>query len=289
MQWTHAVTWSAAFTFLNWGIIALQYCVGFCHTSTWISHRYSYVHTSPALEHPSHRPSHPTPLSCHRALGWAQFTVLHSKFPPAIYFTRGKCICFPGGSDGKESARSARDPSSIPGSGRFPGERNGNPLQYSCLENLMDRGTWWATVHGVAKNQTHLSEFHFHFFHFSEYVSMLFSQFVLPFPSPSPQVCSLSMSPLCSFHFRVFGIQPPYYKKPKPSWKVARVRTKTLAESQYQVPATRLSHLDIPTEPSLQMTTASADNMKQKTCHAITNLVKLGFVKRSKILAVWSH
>ena len=114
---------------------------------------------------------------------------------------------------------------------------------------------------------------------FKVYVSMLFSQFVLPFPSPSPQVCSLSMSPLCSFHFRVFGIQPPYYKKPKPSRKVARVRTKTLAESQYQVPATRLSHLYIPTEPSLQMTTASADNMKQKTSHAITDLVKLGFVR----------
>ena len=45
----------------------------------------------------------------------------------------------------------------IPGSGRFPGERNGNPLQYSCLENPMDRGAWWATVHGVAKSQTRLN------------------------------------------------------------------------------------------------------------------------------------
>ena len=115
------------------------------------------------------------PLSVTRALGWAQFTVLHSKFPPAIYFTQGKCICFPGGSDGKESACNARDPSSIPGSGRFPGERNGNPLQCSCLENLMDRGTWWATVHRVAKNQTHLSEFHFHFFHFSKYIFTCYS------------------------------------------------------------------------------------------------------------------
>jgi len=42
-----------------------------------------------------------------------------------------------------------RDASSIPGSGRYPGEGNGNPLQYSCLENPMDRGAWWATVHGV--------------------------------------------------------------------------------------------------------------------------------------------
>ena len=53
---------------------------------------------------------------------------------------------------GKESE------SSIPGSGRSPGEGNGNPLQYSCLENPMDRGAWWATVHGVAKSRTQLSD-----------------------------------------------------------------------------------------------------------------------------------
>ena len=61
---------------------------------------------------------------------------------------------FPGGSDDKESAHSVRDLGSIPGSGRSRGEGNGNPLQYSCLENPMDRGAWWATVNGVAKNQT---------------------------------------------------------------------------------------------------------------------------------------
>ena len=49
----------------------------------------------------------------------------------------------------------------IPGSGRFPGEGHGNPLQYSCLENSMDRGAWWATIHGVAKSQTQPIEFHF--------------------------------------------------------------------------------------------------------------------------------
>ena len=49
-----------------------------------------------------------------------------------------------------------RDTGSIPGSGRFPGGGNGNPLQYSCLENPMDRGAWWATVHGVMKNHTRL-------------------------------------------------------------------------------------------------------------------------------------
>ena len=46
----------------------------------------------------------------------------------------------------------------IPGSGRSPGEGHGNPFQYSCLENPMDRGAWWATVHGVAKSQTRLSD-----------------------------------------------------------------------------------------------------------------------------------
>ena len=56
-----------------------------------------------------------------------------------------------GGSDGKESASNAGDPGSIPGSGRSPGEGTGNPLQYSCLENSMDRGAWQATVHGVTK------------------------------------------------------------------------------------------------------------------------------------------
>ena len=51
------------------------------------------------------------------------------------------------------SACNAGDLDSIPGSGRSPGEGNGNPLQYSCLENPMDRGAWWATAHGVAKSQ----------------------------------------------------------------------------------------------------------------------------------------
>ena len=65
---------------------------------------------------------------------------------------------FPSGLDSKESAHNVRDPGSIPGSGRSPGEGNGNPLQYSYLENFMDRGAWWATVHGVAKSQTRRSD-----------------------------------------------------------------------------------------------------------------------------------
>ena len=59
-----------------------------------------------------------------------------------------------GKEDGKESACNVGDLGSIPGLGKSPGEGNGNPLQYSCLENSMDRGAWWATVCGVAKSQT---------------------------------------------------------------------------------------------------------------------------------------
>ena len=57
----------------------------------------------------------------------------------------------------KESACSAGDPGSIPGFGRYPGERNGYTLQYSCLENPMDRGARWVTIHGASKNQIRLS------------------------------------------------------------------------------------------------------------------------------------
>ena len=65
---------------------------------------------------------------------------------------------FPGGSDGKEYACNVGNLSSIPRSGRSPGEGNGNSLQYSCLENSMDRGAWWARVHGVTQSQTQLKQ-----------------------------------------------------------------------------------------------------------------------------------
>ena len=74
---------------------------------------------------------------------------------------------FPGGSEVKASTCNEGDLGSIPGSGRSPGERNGNPLQYSCLENPMDGEAWRATVHGVAKSRARLSDFtslHFHVF-----------------------------------------------------------------------------------------------------------------------------
>ena len=63
-------------------------------------------------------------------------------------------MSFPGGSDGKASGCNVGDSGSIPGSGRSPREENGDPLQYSLLENSMHRGAWWATVHGVTKLDT---------------------------------------------------------------------------------------------------------------------------------------
>ena len=73
-----------------------------------------------------------------------------------ILYTLYVYMGFPGGSDGKESTCNAEDPGSIPVSGRFPGRGHGNPLQYSCLENPMDKETWLAIVHRVAKSWTQL-------------------------------------------------------------------------------------------------------------------------------------
>ena len=79
---------------------------------------------------------------------WSKIHQLH--LPTFIW-----CRDFPCGSGGKESACNAEDPSSIPGLGRLPEEGNDNPLQYSCLENPTDRGTWWVTVHEVTKSRTY--------------------------------------------------------------------------------------------------------------------------------------
>ena len=67
-------------------------------------------------------------------------------------------LSFPGGSEVKASASNAGDPGR-PGLGRTPGEGNGNPLQYSCLENPTDRGAWWTILHRIAKSRTRLSDF----------------------------------------------------------------------------------------------------------------------------------
>ena len=88
-----------------------------------------------------------------------EFLVKNTKYTKKQSYLRG----FPGGASGKELSCSLRRPrrpgfdpwvGKIPGLGRSPGEGNGNPLLYSCLENPMDRGAWWATAHGVTKSQT---------------------------------------------------------------------------------------------------------------------------------------
>ena len=88
---------------------------------------------------------------------WEQLTISIKK-AAGILLDNNICFITTGGSDGKESACSAGDPGSIPGSGRSPGEKNGNPRQYACLENPTDRGTWQATVLRVRKSGTWLSD-----------------------------------------------------------------------------------------------------------------------------------
>ena len=101
-------------------------------------------------------------------LGWTGWLSLQSKGLSRVFSNttvQKHQFCgtqlFLGGSEVKASACNVGDLGSIPGSGRSPGEGNGNPLQYSCLENPMDGGAWWATVHGVAKSRTQLSDFTF--------------------------------------------------------------------------------------------------------------------------------
>ena len=102
----------------------------------------------PALSHPNRSPISDKPSR-------------HSGTPElALDLQQGKGG-FSCSSVGKEPARNAGDQGLIPGWGISPGEENGNPLQYSCLEKPMDRGAWWAKVHGVTKSQTRLSSQHF--------------------------------------------------------------------------------------------------------------------------------
>ena len=96
---------------------------------------------------------------------------LEVAYSTSTFYLQFYCLWgFPGSLDGKASnAYNAGDLGLIPGLGRSPGEGNGNPLQYSCLENPMDQGAWWATVHGVAKSRTRLSDFSsLHFFTYTE-------------------------------------------------------------------------------------------------------------------------
>ena len=91
---------------------------------------------------------------------WIICPVFYCFYSFFIYHSLCHSWWLPCGLDTKESACNA---GLIPGLGRSPGEGNGNPLQYSCLENPMDRGAWRDTVHGVTKSLTQLSNWHFHF------------------------------------------------------------------------------------------------------------------------------
>ena len=92
-------------------------------------------------------------------LNWSDIREDDSVIKRTRILINATSLDFPGGSEGKVSAYNAGDMGSIPGTGRSPGEGNGNPLQYSCLENPMDRGAWETTVHGVTKSRTRLSNF----------------------------------------------------------------------------------------------------------------------------------
>ena len=106
-----------------------------------------------------------------RAITKNQFSQISNFFKKQLYVKKSihkylfstykASMSFPGGSDGKESACNAGHLGSILGLGRYPGEENGYPYQYFCLENPMDRGAWLATVRRIAKSWTQLSDFHF--------------------------------------------------------------------------------------------------------------------------------
>jgi len=90
---------------------------------------------------------------------WVEFPSLYSmSLWLSILYRSSICMGLPWQLSGKESACSVEDPGSIPGLGRSPGGGHGNPLQHSCLENSMDRGAWWAPVHGVTHSRTRLSD-----------------------------------------------------------------------------------------------------------------------------------
>ena len=132
----HKILWKNP-NFKKKFILKLQdnYFTILCWFPPYISMNQPHVYICPYYpESRSHLPPHPTRPGPNKL------------FPsPKIFPVTQHC------SDGKESAWNAGAPGSIPGSGRSPEEGHGNPLQYSCLENPMDRGAWWATVHGGCK------------------------------------------------------------------------------------------------------------------------------------------
>ena len=114
---------------------------------------------------------------------------------------------FPGGSVVKNLSANAEDPGLILGSGRSPEEGNGNPLQYSCLENPIDRGAWWATVHGVTKIWTQLSV------HFFIYIYLLCCH-IFAFDR-SKNIYEKKKGTLCSNIWLIFSFYGKIIQKPR--------------------------------------------------------------------------
>ena len=100
------------------------------------------------------------PVKCNKLIGYFIYQLRITGF---LELEMTLFTGFPGGSEDKASFCNAGDAGSIPGSGTYPGEGNDNPLQYSCLENPVDRGDWWATAHRVTKSRTRQSDFTFTF------------------------------------------------------------------------------------------------------------------------------
>ena len=122
------------------------------------------------MAHPSSTITHATELATQYYL---VFEV--SLFIAQSMYLHYNDLGFLGGSDGKESSCNARDPGLIPGSGRFPGEGNGYPLQCSCLENSMGRGAWQTIVHEVAESQTWVSWYFIIIFHYNNLIFLNYS------------------------------------------------------------------------------------------------------------------
>ena len=112
------------------------------------------------LKHPDRKPRSHSSLEDSKEHEFHFMLKWRDSLGPLLSFFGGplsRLRGLPGGSDGKDCACNAGHPGLIPGLGRSTGEGDGNPLQYSCLENSMDRGAWRATVHGFTKSQTQLS------------------------------------------------------------------------------------------------------------------------------------
>ena len=147
----------------------------YCQVRKWILH-YTRIRTAEEMLRPSHSSDSSEKLNRNKSSDREDTSL------PSVYlsvfldlslqsFRHGEvstlvkiCTFFKAsGSDSKESAWNVGDLGSVPRSGRSPGEGNGYPLQYSCLENPMDRGAWWTAAHRVAQSQTCPSDWHFHF------------------------------------------------------------------------------------------------------------------------------